>query len=432
MERILNKFKHSKIVNAFIVTLFGSGLSKIILVLATFVTTNMLTKMEFGELSFIRNTLNTILCICALNFQGLCTKFTTESLVTNKSLQKLFWLILFSLSACLVFGLLLVILPERVLLSIFKTKIVLVCIKIVGVFLPLFMLQPIIEGVLKGLQKFKEIGYIQVASSLFYLIVIYIGIKLGRLSGALAAVMIYYGSYSLLCLAVLMRYVNIKKTIPKLKGFTTQFAAVPNMILPVFLMSFIEAPSMWLAQVILSHAGSMESVGSMSALMQIRNLATLIPSYFIGTFVAFACEINANNNYIEYFKKFEKVKVNYLIIGLGLFLALSIFSKFILRLYGPGYVDDYYGCVIANFGIPIIMCLSLFRVNMVIQEHQKHLLNISIIWNCLWLVLLYLLIKVQVPPLYSFFISYNLSNIVGLIYMYIFYKKDKLRLTLKL
>lgn len=95
----------SSLLNSFIATLLGSGTSKVILVFATFVCSNLLEKMEFGELSFVRNTLNMILCICALNFTTLCTKFATEAKTSIESLHRLFILFLFSIVVCILIGL---------------------------------------------------------------------------------------------------------------------------------------------------------------------------------------------------------------------------------------------------------------------------------------------------------------------------------------
>lgn len=110
--QIKNKLCGSKLAKGLIDTMLGSGASKIILVLATFICSNLLGKMEFGELSFVRNTLNMILCICALNFSALCTKFTTEAKSSIASLHRLFLLFVFSLTICLVLGLFLVCAPS--------------------------------------------------------------------------------------------------------------------------------------------------------------------------------------------------------------------------------------------------------------------------------------------------------------------------------
>lgn len=67
-ERIRSKFENSQLFSSFIFTLGGSGISKLLLIVATFYCSNTLSELEFGEFSFVRNTLNMILCICALNF----------------------------------------------------------------------------------------------------------------------------------------------------------------------------------------------------------------------------------------------------------------------------------------------------------------------------------------------------------------------------
>ena len=73
------KYKTSAIFRGFVATLIGSGASKILFVAVTFVGSNVLWKEQFGELSFVRNTLDMFLCVCALNYSSLCTKLTTEA-----------------------------------------------------------------------------------------------------------------------------------------------------------------------------------------------------------------------------------------------------------------------------------------------------------------------------------------------------------------
>ena len=182
IKEIKHRINNSKLIKGFVVTILGSGASKIILVLATFICSNMLGKMEFGELSFVRNTLNMILCICALNFSALCTKFTTEAKTSVASLHRLFLLFIFSLVVCFVIGLLLIITPEGKLLELLSTMTIVKFFKIIGVLLPLFMLQPLVEGVLRGLKKFDIIGILQTLSSFFYLVVIFLGIKIDAVS----------------------------------------------------------------------------------------------------------------------------------------------------------------------------------------------------------------------------------------------------------
>ena len=425
IEKIRLRINNSKLIKGFVATILGSGASKVILVLATFLCSNLLGKMEFGELSFVRNTLNMILCICALNFSALCTKFTTEAKTSLVSLHRLFLLFVFSLLVCLVIGVFIIVAPEEFLLTLLSTETVVGFFKIVGALLPLFMLQPLVEGVLRGLKKFKLIGILQTVSSVFYLVVVFIGIELGGLNGALIGVITYYALYSVVSILVLQYKHHLTSHFTKLKGVWNEKNAIYQMILPLFLMSFIDAPVMWAAQVILSKSGSMESVGSMTAMMQIRNLAMLIPSYFSNTYIAFAGELNSQKRYTDYYRQYHKIVRIYLLIGLGLFVLFSIFSQPILFLYGRDFVGDWPAMILSNIGIPLTMLIGLFRIDLLLKDHQRHLLYISIAWNAIWLISLYGLNDIGINPLYSFFISQNIGAVVCILGLFMVYNADK-------
>lgn len=428
MGKSIQTLRESKLFKGFIATLLGSGASKCILVIATFVSSNMLGKMAFGEMSFVRNTLNMILCICALNFTSLCTKFTAEAEKSDESLQRLFLLFLFSIVISFVLGILLLILPNNVLLTFLSTETVVRFFKIIGVLLPLFILQPLIEGVLRGLKLFNLIGLVQTLTSVVYLIFVIIGIKLGELNGALIGVILYYGVYSIVSLVLLYIKTPFKSQLYRLNGFRSQKNVLWTMILPVFFMSFIDAPIMWLAQVILSKAGSMESVGSMTAIMQVRNLAMLIPGYFTNTYLSFASEMNAEKKYSEYYAQFSKVERTYCLIGIICFLLLSLLAPLILSLYGKEFSSDWPIMVVASAGIPMFMLISLYRMDLILKEHQRYLLLISIIWNVIWIVLLLAMTKLDINPLLSFFVSHTVASAVFVFALLGKYQKDRKRL----
>ena len=415
----------SSLLNSFIATLLGSGTSKVILVFATFVCSNLLEKMEFGELSFVRNTLNMILCICALNFTTLCTKFATEAKTSIESLHRLFILFLFSIVVCILIGLFFILAPNDLLIKILSTATVVSFFKIVGILLPVFMLQPLIEGVLRGLKKFKLIGILQTVSSLFYFIAVYVGILLDKLNGALIGVILYFTLYSIISVIVFFFNVSLYKHINKIKGFWSEKSSIRKMIFPIFIMSFIDAPVMWIAQVVLSKSGSMESVGSMTAMMQIRNLAMLIPSYFSNTYIAYAGELNAKKKYSEYYVQYGKIEKMYWMIGSLMFVLFSILAQPILSLYGEDFISDWPAMVISNLAIPVIMMIGLYRIDLILKDHQQTLLYTSILWNTVWLIALYIMIISGITPLYSFFSSQLIGAIIFLVILYCIYIKDK-------
>ena len=424
-EDVINRLKRSDLFKGFAVTTIGSGLSKAIMIAATFYCTHALTQMEFGEFSFINNTLIMILTICATNFSRLCTKFATEAHDSNASLQRLFILFLFSLAACILAGVLVLLLPDFVLEKVFGSSSMLSFLRFAALLLPLFMLNPLIDGVLRGLMKFKLISTIQVLAAVFYLIVIIIGISLGRVNGALYALLIYYSAFAIAFLICLIKIAPPSSFAQRLKGFIKERGVITKMILPVFVASFVEAPMFWILQVLLTKYDTVAAVGGMTVMKQVRNFALLIPNYFFNTYIAFAGKKNAERDYTGYFNQFDKLIKYFFLLGVGFFLIFSLFSKPILWLYRPEYMTDWRSLCISNLCIPIALVLSLVKTDLILQEHQQALLVISILWNFAWMAVFLLLVKLSIIPLEAFFYGELVAMSIQLLCCYLIFRKDK-------
>ncbi len=425
MMASIDKIRRSSLFKGFVATMLGSGMSKFVLVITTFICSNLLTKLEFGELSFVRNTLNMILCICALNFSSLCTKFITEAKEDNQGLYRLIWLFAFSFFICVILGFFLLILPDSVMQKMLESGYLVKFFRIIGVLLPLFIISPLVEGIFRGQKRFKLIGYLQVSFALFFLMSLYFGIIVGGVNGAIIGVLLYYTLYSLVCLFIVFRISSLRGLFARLRGFKSEIMVVPKMILPVFIMSFIEAPVFWIVQVIVAQYGSMESIGSITAILQIRNFGMLIPTYFANTYIAFAGELNAQKRYDAYFSQFDKLIKSYLIVGMLLAILFSLLSIPFLSLYGNAYVCDWPAMIIANVSLPLFMLVGLIRISLVLQEHQGEMLYISIIWNLFWILGLFMLLEKNTVPVNAFFISQFGGVLVCLIIMYNLYNRDK-------
>ena len=415
----------SSLIKSFFVTLFGSGMSKFILVAATFYCTNMLTKAEFGEFSFVRNTLAMILTICASNFSSLCTKFATEAKSSAVSVQRLFLLFVFSLAMCTIAGILLEVLPEQSIRDILGGEGSVDYFRVCGLLMPVFMLQPLIEGVLRGLMKFKLIGYIQVGTSVLYVIVIALGIEWGGAYGAIMALYLYYAIYSLICLYYMLKFAPLKKVISQSKGFLSQHSSLYKMILPVFILSFIEAPIFWYLQVLLTKDATVEAVAGMTVMKRLRNFAVLIPTYFFTTFLAFAGRMNAEKKYREYFNKFDRFLRLFSLAGIGMAVILSVCGKGILWLYSPEYVSDWLSLCISNICIPLAMMITLVKQELLLQEHQRYMMVVSIVTAFSWIGVYCALQSFGMEPLVGFFIGETISLVISFTLLYISYNKDK-------
>ena len=429
---MFTRFHASKLFRSFMITAMGSGVSKVIMILGTFYCTNTLTKLEFGEYSFIRNTLTMIITICASNFSGLCTKFAAEARTSLASQKRLLLLFLFSLFVCVISGLAFVVLPQSTLLSLLGPQESIDFFRFAGLLLPLFMVQPLIEGTLRGRMHFKMISWLQVLSSLFYVITLVVGLHLAGVSGAVWGLYFYYGLYALASLACIFRVESPIKVLRSLNGFWIEYHSIFKMILPVFILSFIEAPIFWYLQVLMTRYSSAEAVGSMTVMKQVRNLALLVPNYFFTTYIAFAGKMNAERQFEAYFSQFDRLIKMFCLAGIGMAVFISILSQPTLFLFGREYIQDWPILIICCLGIPISLMMSLIKQSLIIQEHQRELMVISIFWNILWGIIFYVLVNLGLDSLYAFFYSEIIAWLINYGLSYWLYTFDKKRLVGKI
>jgi len=408
-KNITSRLKSSKMFKGFSITLFGSGISKLILMLATFIFTHLMTKDDFGSFSFVRNTLNLILCVCALNYASLITKFTAELEYKPEAKFRCVLLILFSLSICFILGICLMGIPKNTLFSIIGNTSMITHFRIIGLLLPLFMIQPLVEGIFRGFKKFKIIGALQIITSILFVALIVGGILLNGLVGAVVGLLSYYFIYSIISLIVFLscgiNFINRKCL--DLDGIKKEARIIWTMILPIFLLSFIEAPVNWWAQVLLSKYDTMGAVGSMSAILQIRNLLIIIPGYFFSTFTTFQASLNAQGDSAEYFNNIKKTILGCILVGIVGTAILCICGKFILSLYGNEYTNDIAPFHIAMAGFPLLLLINLLRCNMLIKEHQRAMLFISILSSFAQIFLMYMMLPHCANPVAAYFWGQN-------------------------
>ena len=408
--------KKSEVFSALLVTVLGSGLSKLILVGVTFYCTNMLSKEGFGELSFVRNTLQMILCLCVANFINLCTKYVAELFTQQRSGSKLLLLFFFSLSICVLFSILMNVLSDSQILSFVHSVNLIYFFRVIGLLLPLFMLQPLIEGVFRGLKEFKTIGVLQVLTSLFFVLCVILGIKISSTKGAIIGVLLYYAFYSIVSLLVLSRKINIFSSIRKYyNGIYKEFSTLYKVILPVFLLSFIDAPINWWAQVYMSRIEGMESIASMTVILQIRNMVLLLPTYYFSTLTTFVARQNAEGNQIAYYSKFNKSIRLLLLFSISGVLLLQIFDHFILNLFGTEYTNEIWGYFISNLAIPFLVIANLLKVDLVVREFQRFLLLSSLISSAMFIFTLYFFVYIGYSTVDSYFIGQFVQVIIILI-----------------
>ena len=426
IKRNYLRLSANPLVRGFAATLVGGVASRVFLVLTTFVVARMLSPNDFGQFSFVRSTMEMILSICAVNFSSLCIKYVSEISAEKKAFHKLILLFIFCFSLCIIFGAALYLIPETVLLKVFLSETIIQIFKIIGIILPVLLLTPLLQGIFKGLQQFKLVGALQTIAAIFFFVIAVIFTHLWGVEGALWSVVIYYIFFSILITVLLCKRIKISSLPQKISGFTSQVNELWKVILPMFAMSFVEAPAFWFAQLILSHQGGFAAIGAMTVIMQIRNIILIVPGYFFGTFMAFASKMNATGQYSEYYNKFDRQIKYLLIIALIGILGLICTGRLLLGLFGKEYISAFIPYIVGTISLPGILIASLLRIHFVIKDYQRALLAISISWNVLWLGLFYGVLKFTTcSSLIAFFGTQLIAVIIYVGSLWIIYIKDK-------
>ncbi len=414
--KVVKIIQSSELIKGFFSSAFWGGFSKLVAVLITMYCTNKLTQEGFGEYSFIRNTLDMIVGICATNFSTLAVKFATESIKSEDSLKKLILLFEFTLFVSFLTGVIIVAIPYSVLQSFTGGESVAYFMKMVGICLPVFIIQPLISAIFRGYKKFNLVGIYETANILFYFLLIVIGIHFYNYKGAICAMLLYFSLYSVsgvLLLALLNKKTHYIKCVTKVNS---QKQSLYKMILPIFLMSFVEAPLLWIAQAEIGRRATYALVGSLSVILTIRYLVQIVPTYFYQSFIPHVTTLNADGNYKAYYSKYGKVAKVLLVMLLCLMPILIFFGNFFLGIFDESYKNSYNSYVLSIIIIPLLLYSTLYKLNMMIREHQVEMLYMTIASSVCFLACFYLFVYLNLNALNAFFYAQAVQFLYQLLY----------------
>ena len=425
MQSILSRYRASGILCGFVSTAMWSGVAKALVLLVTFYCSNTLTKQGFGEYSFIKNTLNVLLVICATNFSSLAAKFAAESMVSVVSLKRLYILFIFVVSIGIVFGISLLAIPLTVVQSFTGGESVAYFVKVMGGLLPIFIIQPVVASMLRGYQEFNKVGIYEAVMAVFYMLITVVCTKFWDYRGAVYSILSYYAISSIVGVVVLFKLNIHTHYIKKVDEFRSEYVVLWNMVFPVFMMSFIEVPLTWFAQAEIGRRTSYAMVAALSVIMSIRYIVQIFPTYFYQAFIPYATQLFVLNKHNDYFEKYRVIVRTQALVQVIIIPLLVIFGRFFLSLYGKPYIEYYSSFVVSLIAIPLLLYSALFKTNMLIREHQQLMLQMSIFSSLAFFVSFYIFINLNFNVVNSYLLAQSLQYAVQLLYGVLSYLKDK-------
>lgn len=419
------KYIHSELIKGFITTIFWKGFSRILTVLTTLYCSNTLSQSEFGEYSFVNNTLSTIVVICAVHFSSLVVKFTAESKYSENSVKKLYLILIFTIILSVFLGLILLFSPTKFIESfVGENNNVVSYIRIIGLLLPVFILQPLISGIFRGIKEFNIVGKYELISSFLFMILVVIGNNYAGVSGCIISLLIYYFLFSIIGLFFVMFYRNKFSRFIRVDELMSQKKTVYKIIIPVFVMSFIDTPILWFAQAEIIRRDSFEVLAGLSVILQIRNIIQILPTYYFQAFVPIVSTLRITN-VKEYFNKFKKTSNFQILFYLILFPFFVFFGKDILSLFGSSYVEYYNSFIISFFVLFLVLQSVLFKIHLTIYEHQRIIMLMLIISSICFIISFKFFINNSINIINSFLYSQGIQYLVQIIITSLIFLKDK-------
>lgn len=422
----IKRFKQSDLIKGFASTTIWSGLSKFIMVITTLYCTNILTKEDFGSYSFVKTTLDLVVWVCATNFTSLCVKFAAESSVSKQALKRLYLLFVFTFVASLCCSIPIIAIPRSIMEGYLESVLIVHYIKITGLLLPLFLIGPLINSVLKGYKMFNLAGILDAVSSLIGLVLIITGIKFHGVHGAIIGLIMYYALFSIVGLIILIvtnKHYHILGMV-NINEIWCEHRIVYTMIFPVFIMSFIDAPLNWFAQSVVAKFDSYSSVGCLTVISQIRTFIILLPTYFFQAFMPFVAVSNSKKDYKDYFSKFDKMGEILIFAGFFLFVIVVVLGKLLLSIFNEVYVEDIDAYYVGMVFLPIHLFVILYKVHMVIWEHQRMMLVMTLTSSALYLISLFIMLKFGFSSIIAFFGAQLVQEFTIFLFAYYSYKRD--------
>ena len=421
----VDRVKNSNLLRGFMSTTVWGGLSKLLTLLVTFYCSNTLAEEGFGEYSFVKNTLNMILVISATQFSSLATKFATESLQSEISLKRLFILVEFIVGVGVICGITSICMPIDVIQSFTGGNSVAHFVRMMGVLLPAFIIQPIVASIFRGYKQFNRVGIYETLTSLFLLLLTIACTRIWGYYGAIYALLIYYIVNSVVGVVMLWHFNTRTHYIHNATKIHSERYIIWTMVVPVFLMSFVEAPLTWVAQAEMGRRASYAMVGGLSVILSIRYILQILPTYFYQAFIPHATQLFAACNHKAYFLKYRQIGFGLTGIFVIVMPLLTLFGRFLLGLYGASYVDLYPSFVISLIITIIILFSTLLKTNMMIREHQQLILVMTIVSSLFFVMFFYAFLHYDVNILNAYLFAQGVQYGVQLVFGLISYFKDK-------
>lgn len=398
IKTVVSKIRSSELLERIATGAFwsaaGSAVAKILVLIASILTANLLGKNGYGELGLIRSTVNMLVIFGTAGMGVTATKFISQNRFSDRaevaktySVTTLFTTVTAIIIALLVFCF------SKELAAFINAANLDVSIKFAALLLFVTILNSAYHGTLAGYEDFKRLSINTFISSFVEAILVVLGAYFWDVKGALLGYGIgvlsltllnKYYSRRILCkegIIVNYRHLRIK-----------DFRVLIDFSLPAALSSFLVVPSYWLVRTLIVRYTGFDELGIYEASDQWRIIILFIPSALSNVVLPILSSYVGQNK-VDSFRK--ALRINLLLnVGVSLILAIivSVFSSIIMRFYGDGF-DNTYTLILLSASTVFSSFASVVGLSIVSRGKTWIGLAFNVLWAFMFIGLSYITLR---------------------------------------
>ena len=273
----------------------------------------------------------------------------------------------------------------------------------------------LLQGILVGLEKYKQLLSISLIVAILMLPIGYIFIYWWGFNGALATFLLYYLIDSFLKIKVTLSVLNNSRVIIFLSQVLQVITGILRSNITLLIVTVIVTFSFWYTRVlVIRHTGDFEKIAIYDAAFQWLSIIMLVTTASTSVALAKMAKPNANKRNI-----LKNSTIANLLVSIPVSFLFIFFSENIMSLYGADYVDGAETLAILSVASNFFSLSTIFNRYVLASSNIRAILIITVISSSVMFVTLYFFMELADLGLaYSTLSFYSASTFLYICYLF--------------